>query len=90
MKKTIAENEAREKQVFTKAQLREDLTASFADVRAHLKAARAGLLNREQEMWGQPNTHRGFFIDIDTHTAEHLGQLIAYVRILGLKVPWSQ
>ena len=35
-------------------------------------------------------TRRGVLTQIDTHMAEHLGQLIAYSRVNGIVPPWSQ
>jgi hypothetical protein len=51
---------------------------------------RSGQLNREVTFFGDKTTVRGVYIFIDAHIAEHLGQLIAYARMQGVKPPWSK
>lgn len=35
-------------------------------------------------------TRRGVLTKLDTHLAEHMGQLVAYARVNGIVPPWSQ
>jgi hypothetical protein len=35
-------------------------------------------------------TMRGLLTEVDTHIAEHMGQLMAYCRMNGIVPPWSQ
>jgi uncharacterized damage-inducible protein DinB len=79
----------REKAIVSKAALSKELEDSFAEVRKTLEPMRAGSLSREGTFFGATNTVRGVFILLETHAAEHLGQLIAYFRMNGLTPPWS-
>jgi peptidylprolyl isomerase len=86
----IAENAKSEKQEIPKARAIETLAASFAEVRKTLEGARASSLGREMDYFGQATTQRGVLTALDTHIAEHLGQLIAYARVNGIVPPWSR
>jgi hypothetical protein len=79
-----------EKATGTKAAVIKQLEDSFAEVRKTLEPMRAGSLSREGVFFGATNTVRGVFFLLETHAAEHLGQLIAYFRMNGLTPPWSQ
>ncbi len=68
----------------------EVLSGSLEAVRKILPTLRAAALDREMPVFGQPSTMRGIYVMIDTHMAEHLGQLIAYARTNGITPPWSQ
>jgi uncharacterized damage-inducible protein DinB len=90
MQQRFADIEKREKAVVGKAELVGMLEESFESVRKVLVTLRAAQLDREMPVFGQPSTMRGIYVLIDTHMAEHLGQLIAYGRINGVVPPWSQ
>lgn len=90
LQKLIAANAEGEKQPVTKEQVLRTLAGSFADVRKVLESTRAGRLNSDAHFFGQSTTHRGIFIALDTHVAEHMGQLIAYARMNGIAPPWPQ
>jgi hypothetical protein len=47
-------------------------------------------LTRDVDLFGTPAPLGGALATIDTHIAEHLGQLIAYARVNGIVPPWSQ
>lgn len=85
----VEEQWRRERDPRTKAELLALLKQSFADVRARIQPLRAAQWNREIQLFGEKNTVRGAFIWLDAHLAEHVGQLIAYARMQGIKPPWS-
>jgi uncharacterized damage-inducible protein DinB len=66
------------------------LAESFATVREKIAPMRAGTLGADMEFFGQPTTRRGILVMMDTHMAEHLGQLIAYTRMAAMVPPWSK
>ena len=88
--KEIEQNAKGESEPLTKAQVVEKLTQSFADVRKAMTEATTGSLQREVDFFGRKATTRGLFTEIDTHIAEHMGQLIAYCRMNGIVPPWSK
>ena len=79
-----------ETEALTKDQVIAKLTDSFAEVRKTMEGASAGALSRDVDFFGQKTTVRGMLTEIDTHIAEHMGQLIAYSRMNGIVPPWSQ
>jgi uncharacterized damage-inducible protein DinB len=89
LQKLIGEAGAAEKSKGGKDEIAKALTDSFAAIRKSLESARAGGLAREAEFFGMPTTRRGVYTFLDTHLAEHLGQLIAYSRVNGIVPPWS-
>jgi len=78
-----------EREPRTRAQLITMLTESFAHVRQQVEPLRAGQLSREIVLFGEPNTVRGAYLWLDAHLAEHVGQLVAYARMQGVKPPWA-
>jgi uncharacterized damage-inducible protein DinB len=88
--KLIGENAKREADPLTKAQVIQALTESFQTVRKALEAATGGSLGRDADFWGTATTRRGVLTFLDTHIAEHEGQLIAYARMNGVVPPWSK
>jgi uncharacterized damage-inducible protein DinB len=90
LEKQIDENAKGESASMSKDQVMKFVEDSFASVRKTLDEARAASLNRTVDFFGRPSTRRGVLITIDTHVAEHLGQLIAYARVNGIVPPWSK
>jgi uncharacterized damage-inducible protein DinB len=67
------------------------LAESFASVRQTLEGVRStAALTRDVDLFGKPAPMGGVLATIDTHIAEHLGQVIAYARVNGIVPPWSQ
>jgi hypothetical protein len=89
LRKQIDENSKGEAAAVTKQQVLETLADSFKIVRKTLEAERAAGLNRNVDFFGTATTRRGVFTSLDTHMAEHEGQLIAYARVNGIAPPWS-
>ncbi len=58
-----------------------------------VKTARAGLkpgdLQRKVNIEGETADVDGMYLRIICHDNEHLGQLIAYARVIGVTPPWS-
>ena len=90
LKKQIDDNSKGESAAVTKDQVLKMLAESFASVRSTLQEARAAALNRSVDFFGAATTRRGVLTSLDTHIAEHEGQLIAYARVNGITPPWSQ
>lgn len=64
------------------------LNKSWAHANAELVAADALKLTGSYKPWGLPLDQSAFSMAGDLH--EHLGQLIAYARSIGVKPPWSK
>ncbi len=47
-------------------------------------------LDKQVATWGFPASKRDYLLILQGHAHEHLGQTIAYTRILGITPPWSQ
>ena len=88
--KQIDDNAKKEKEPLTKAQVLQALTESFQPIRKALESASGGSLSRDIDFFGTATTRRGVLTFIDTHIAEHEGQLIAYARMNGIVPPWSK
>jgi peptidylprolyl isomerase len=86
----IAKQIADEKAALTKEQTLAKLADSFAEIRKTVEPMRAGVLGSSVEFFGRKTTRRGVYIELAGHIAEHLGQLIAYARMNGVKPPWSE
>ena len=67
--------------------------ATLKDSYAHARKAITGMpdadLEKSFDWFGGKNTERGALIFIVRHGAEHLGQLIAYARTIGVVPPWT-
>lgn len=79
-----------ETSVKSKAEVIEWLKRSLDAVKeAHLKETPQDL-QRKLTVNGRPTTADGMFLRIIVHDNEHMGQLIAYARMTGVKPPWSE
>jgi uncharacterized damage-inducible protein DinB len=86
----IERNAKGEQELLTKDQVIARVSDSFAEVRKTMEGATAGALSRDVDFFSTKTTARGVLTEIDTHIAEHLGQLIAYARVNGIVPPWSR
>lgn len=82
--------QAFEKKQSTKDQTVADLEKSFASLRKNMQATTPAKLGDSVKLFGQPFTMQKAWVLGTTHLHEHLGQLIAYARVNGVKPPWSQ
>jgi uncharacterized damage-inducible protein DinB len=82
--------QAFEKKTATKDQTIADLEKSFAHLKRSMQATTPAKLGDSVKLFGQPFTMQKAWVLGTTHLHEHLGQLIAYARVNGVKPPWSQ
>ena len=80
-------NEALEK-VTAKAEVLDHLEKSWAHAKSQFAASDAAKLTGSYQPWNVPLDRAAFSMDGDLH--EHLGQLIAYARSVGVKPPWTK
>ena len=76
-----------EKDFTTKAQVLEQLTKGWAYYVAQMKVVDASKLTGRYPPWNTTLAEAAFGMTGDQH--EHLGQLIAYARSVGVRPPWS-
>ena len=78
-----------EKSTTDKAKVIPTLNDSFAHARKAITAMPDSDLEKSMDWFGGKNTERGILLFIVRHTAEHLGQSIAYARMIGVVPPWT-
>ena len=70
------------------------IIGTLIDSYAHARKAITNLpdadLEKTMDWSGGKITERGVLLFIVPHIAEHLGQLIAYARVLGVVPPWTE
>ncbi|HKV79454.1 MAG TPA: DinB family protein [Candidatus Sulfotelmatobacter sp.] len=79
-----------EKSTTDKAKIVAALKDSFAHAKQAIKAMSDADLEKSMDWFGGKNTERGILLFIVRHAAEHLGQLIAYARVVGIVPPWTE
>ena len=84
-----ADAEKWEKSVTGKKELAERLTRSFDFLKSAIKGLPDADLERSVEFFGHPMTVRSLLMLILSHQHEHLGQSIAYARMVGVVPPWT-
>jgi uncharacterized damage-inducible protein DinB len=78
-----------EKSVTSKSEVIKWLKRSLDAVKeAHLHATPSDL-QRKVHVADRDATVDGMYLRIIVHANEHMGQLIAYARMTGVKPPWS-
>jgi len=77
-----------EKDFTQKAQVLEQLAKGWAYYVAQMKAVDAAKLTGRYAPWNSTLAEAAFGMTGDQH--EHLGQLIAYARSVGVQPPWSK
>jgi uncharacterized damage-inducible protein DinB len=77
-----------EKDFTQKAQVLEQLAKGWAYYVAQMKAVDASKLTGRYAPWNSTLAEAAFVMTGDQH--EHLGQLIAYARSVGVQPPWSK
>jgi uncharacterized damage-inducible protein DinB len=78
-----------EKSTSDKAKVMATLKDSYAHARKAITAMSDADLEKSFDWFGGKNTERGVLIFIVRHGAEHLGQSIAYARMIGVVPPWT-
>jgi uncharacterized damage-inducible protein DinB len=79
-----------EKSTTDKAKIVATLKDSFAHAKKAITVMPDADLEKSMDWFGGKNTERGILLFIVRHTAEHLGQSIAYARFAGIAPPWSE
>jgi uncharacterized damage-inducible protein DinB len=78
-----------EKSTTDKAKVIATLKDSFAHAKKAITAMPEADLDKSMDWFGGKNTERGVLLFIVRHGAEHLGQSIAYARVIGIVPPWT-
>jgi uncharacterized damage-inducible protein DinB len=78
-----------EKSTSDKTKVIATLKDSYAHARKAITAMSDADLEKSFDWFGGKNTERGVLIFIVRHGAEHLGQSIAYARMIGVVPPWT-
>ena len=74
--------------ITAKDQVLAELEKSWTYCKGQISGVDAAQLTAKYKPWGQTLTASAFGMAGDEH--EHLGQLIAYARSVGVKPPWSK
>ena len=77
-----------ERQYTRKADVIDQLNKAWAHCRSQIAGVDATRLTGSYQPWGVTLPQAAFAMSGDLH--EHLGQLIAYARSVGVKPPWSK
>lgn len=86
----IRQHEKYEKDNLDKAGIAKAVKESFAAVRSSLASKSDAELTVVIDFFENKKSTAGMYTIIAAHASEHLGQLIAYARMCGVKPPWSQ
>lgn len=79
-----------EKSTTDKAKVVATLKDSFAHAKKAIIVMPDADLEKSLDWFGGKNTERGILLFIVRHAAEHLGQSIAYARVVGIVPPWTE
>jgi uncharacterized damage-inducible protein DinB len=79
-----------EKSTTEKAKVIGTLKDSFAHQKEAILKMTDADLEKSMDWFGGKNTERGILLFMTRHTAEHLGQSIAYARSVGVVPPWTE
>jgi uncharacterized damage-inducible protein DinB len=64
------------------------LRRSLDAVRASMERVSDAELDRSLHFFGEDTTVRRLYLRILAHNHEHMGQMIAYLRMNGIGTPW--
>ena len=79
-----------EKSTSDKAKVIATLKDAFSHEREAIVKMPDADLEKSLDWFGGKNTERGILLFMTRHTAEHLGQSIAYARSIGVVPPWTE
>ena len=88
--KSMEEAMKLEKTTPAKADLDKMLKESYAAASAAIGGVAESDLDTQVDFFGQKMSKRSLMLVIASHSHEHLGQLIAYARSVGVVPPWSK
>ena len=78
------------KSIKTKKAAQEILLYSLEHIREAVQKINKGQLYSTVYFFGRKETMQRVILQVGEHMAEHLGQLIVYARMRGIKPPWSK
>ena len=78
----------KEKSLRTKAEVIELLQTAFSAVEKAFSGSSEEKLSERRDFGGELTTARRIYLRILAHTHEHMGQVIAYARVMGFHVPF--
>ena len=84
----LSRNESLEKSITDKAAVLALLRGSLEAVRTAFAEASDAELDRPEVFFGERTTVRRLYLRALCHMHEHMGQLIAYARAMGMPAPW--
>ena len=84
----IRRNDELEKRLREKAAVTDVLKRSLGAVRSSVSQADDAELGRGLHFFGEQTTVRRVYLRLLAHAHEHMGQMIAYMRINGMSPPW--
>jgi uncharacterized damage-inducible protein DinB len=84
----VRKNVSLEKTVSDKQAIVDLLKASFNAVRKAFTSSTDDEIGRTGNFFGESTTVRRVYLRMLAHSHQHMGQLVAYTRCNGLKVPW--
>jgi uncharacterized damage-inducible protein DinB len=84
----LARNDRLEKDIQDKAAVIALLERSLAAARTAFSEVPEAELERMDTFFGQRTTVRRVYMRGLTHMHEHMGQLVAYMRVMGMPAPW--
>ena len=84
----IRRNDELEKSVREKVAVTDVLKRSLQAVRNSVTRADDAELDQRRHFFGEQTTVRRVYLRLLAHTHEHMGQMIAYMRINGMSPPW--
>jgi len=84
----IRRNDELEKSVREKVAVKDVLQRSLQAVAKSFTQADDAELDRRVHFFGEQTTVRRVYLRLLAHTHEHMGQMIAYMRINGMCPPW--
>jgi len=79
-----------ESQTTKKDEIKTVLTSAFAYLRNAILETNEADLDKQVKLMGREVSQRLVLMATQFHSAEHLGQAIAYARINGVVPPWSK
>jgi uncharacterized damage-inducible protein DinB len=79
-----------EKSTTDKAKIIAVVKDSFAHAKKAISSLPDADLEKSLDWFGGKNTERGILLFIVRHGSEHLGQSIAYSRVVGITPPWTE
>jgi uncharacterized damage-inducible protein DinB len=77
-----------EKTITSKDAVLSLLRGSFDAVKTAVRSMKPEEMERPRELWNEETTYGRVCLRILAHADEHMGQAIAYARVMGFRVPW--